>query len=112
MPGVSADTFITLVLDPLSVTTILTAGVDMRTPDTPPPKRPPGHMYVYQYCCVWNLFILPVTALFLFTKNVFALLNNMLFGLTGKWDKNRKEKTKKKKMKEEKKKSTGGAVRE
>lgn len=33
VPAVSADVFITLVLALLSVTTILTAGVDMRSPD-------------------------------------------------------------------------------
>lgn len=33
MPGVSADVFITLVLALLSVTAILTAGVDMQSPD-------------------------------------------------------------------------------
>lgn len=33
MPGVSADVFITLVLALLCVTAILTAGVDMRSPD-------------------------------------------------------------------------------
>lgn len=33
MPGVSADIFITLVLALLSVTAILTAGVDMQSPD-------------------------------------------------------------------------------
>lgn len=64
MPGVSADVFITLVLALLSVTTILTAGVDMRSPAAPP--RPSACVCVCFCMSVWNLvFLVPYSDNFL-----------------------------------------------
>ena len=49
VPGVSADVFITLVLALLSVTAILTAGVDMRPLD---PRSTPEAPANAGFCCV------------------------------------------------------------